>query len=55
MRKAKEVKDREEAKVEEERKTRKELRTGGGFNMEKYRKMKAEKEAASKLEESKER
>ena len=38
--KAKEVKDKAAKKEEEERKMRKELRTGGGFDMEKFRQMK---------------
>ena len=38
--KAKEVKEKAAKKEEEERKIVKELRTGGGFDMEKFRKMK---------------
>lgn len=37
MRRAKEAKDRELIAKEEERKMRKEMRTGGGFNMAKLK------------------
>lgn len=40
-RKVREDKEREAREAEEERKLKKELRTGGGFNMAKYNEMKA--------------
>lgn len=42
MKKARQAKEKEKQKEEEERKMRKELRTGGGFDLEKMRKLKAE-------------
>ena len=42
MKKAREAKEKVKKKEEEDRKMRKELRTGGGFNLEKMRKLKSE-------------
>lgn len=40
MRRAKEAKEAEARRIEEERKFQKEMRTGGGFNLKKYNEMK---------------
>ena len=37
MKKAREAKEKEKKREEEERKMRKEIRTGGGFNIEKMK------------------
>ena len=41
MRKAKAAKEAEAAKAEQERKMRKEIRTGGGFNIDKLKELRA--------------
>ena len=41
MKKAKEAKEAEAAKAELERKMKKEIRTGGGFNIEKLKELRA--------------
>ena len=42
MKKAKEAKEAEAAKAELERKMKKEIRTGGGFNIEKLKELRAQ-------------
>ena len=42
MKRAKEAKDAEKAKAEMERKMRKEIRTGGGFNIDKLKELRAQ-------------
>ena len=42
MRKAKAAKEAEAAKAEQERKMRKEIRTGGGFNIDKLKELRAQ-------------
>ena len=42
MKKAKQAKDAENARVEQERKLKKEIRTGGGFNIEKLKQLRAQ-------------
>ena len=42
MKKAREAKEKEKKKEGEERKMRKEIRTGGGFNIEKMKQLRAE-------------
>ena len=42
MKKARDAKEKEKQRAEEERKMKKEIRTGGGFNLEKMKQMRAE-------------
>ena len=42
VRKAKQAKDAETARIEQERKLKKEIRTGGGFNIEKLKELRAQ-------------
>ena len=42
MRKAKQAQDVKKAKEEQERRLRKEIRTGGGFNIEKLKELRAQ-------------
>ena len=42
MKKAREAKEKEKQREEEDRKMRKEIRTGGGFNLEKMKQLKAQ-------------